>query len=98
LELYLILFTRIDGKYIIRLYLYKCKVNIYTIVFPERKVYFQGYEPHLTKIYQRAIRNDYESIVKLYNMYGDKDDRDHHYRFEPFSLSEDYYGFLIERK
>jgi hypothetical protein len=73
-------------------------IEIYTTIYPERKVYFQGYEPHLTKIYHRAIRNDLESIIELYNVYGDKDERVNHYKFESFSLTEDYYGFLLERK
>jgi hypothetical protein len=73
-------------------------IEIYTTVFPGRKVFFQGYERHLTKIYQRAIRNDYEEIIKLYIVYGDKDERVDHHNFEPFSIAEDYYGFLLQRK
>ena len=73
-------------------------IEIYTTVYPGRKVYFRGYEPHLTEIYQRAIRNDYDDIIALYNIFGDKDERINYHKLEPFSLTEDYYGFSLERK
>ena len=73
-------------------------IEIYTTIYHERRIYFKGYFPHLTKIYQRAIRNDYHIIAELYDVYGDKSQRAGQYDFEPFSLNEDYDGFLLERK
>jgi hypothetical protein len=73
-------------------------VEIYTTYYPERKIYFSGYSPQLTKIYQRAIVNDYHLISELYNVYGDTDNRIDSYKFEPFATTNNYYGFMIERK
>ncbi|MFD1258391.1 DUF6934 family protein [Mucilaginibacter terrae] len=73
-------------------------IDVYTHFYPSRKIYFTGYMPQLTKIYNRAISANYHLIDQNYYIYGDNDDREDHYSFEDFVLGKTYYGFLLQRR
>lgn len=73
-------------------------IEVFTNEYPKREVYFKGYTPRLTKLYQRAILNDYESISKIYSIWGNKDERIDFYDMELFNPLKTYHGFIVQKK